>query len=555
MSLPAFSTQSELFSTAGLSGGLFAETDRFRLFAKLVYPRIAQVRSQLAAGYCLDNGRSAIEPVLLLGVSLLQYLEAIPDRQAVDLLRYHVGWNFALNRQVGDELFHPTTLVNFRQRLLEHELSAVAFQTVLDALIQAGLVARQSRQRLDSTQMFGRVSRMSRLDCVRESLELALRELEAVVKPESRPPFWVALWERYVESRVDYRCGSQTLARKLVEAGADAYPLLDWLRSQTQPEWAQGQQVQLLARVFAEQFDVVAGTASPQVKGKEQLDSGRVQNPHDPEATYSTKGKGEARKEHVGYKVQVAESVSEATLPAGQPTRNFITGITTHRAFESDEAGALKMQAEQAEMGLDKPPVQYVDGAYVSGQLLAAAAAEGRELMGPASGAAENGGRFTTEQFVVSVEQRKAVCPAGHTNTQCSRLKEGQSRKVVFRFEWSTLCVACPLRTQCVGPKQKHRTIEVSEHHSALQVRRLEQRTDAFKQRMKHRNGIEGTQSELVRGHGMRRARYRGLAKARLQNYFIGAACNVKRWIRQEVWKLKQAVSAGAAQVANATAG
>lgn len=556
MSLPTFSTQSELFSTAGLSGGLFAATDRYRLFGKLVYPRLAQVRSQLAASYCLDNGRSAVEPVLLLGVSLLQYLEAVPDRQAVDLLRYHVGWNFALNRQVGDELFHPTTLVNFRQRLLEHDLSAVAFQTVLEALIQAGLVARQSRQRLDSTQMFGRVSRMSRLDCVRESLRLALQELEGAVPLEARPLFWVALWERYVESQVDYRASTETLARKLVEAGADARQLLGWLQSQAQPQWAQGQPAQLLARVFGEQFEVVAGAARPQLKGKEQLNSDRVQNPHDPEATYATKGQGEQRKEHVGYKVQVAETVSEATLAAGEPTRNFIAGMTTHPAYQSDEAGALKMQAEQAVMGLDKPPVQYVDGAYVSGQQLAVAAAEGRELIGPASAAPDNnGGRLTTERFLVKVEERQAVCPAGHTNTQCSRLEEGQTRKVTFRFEWSTHCAACCLRQQCVGPKQKHRTIVVTEHHSALQVRRQEQRTEAFKQRMRHRNGIEGTQSELVRGHGLRRARYRGLAKAKLQNHFIGTACNVKRWIRREIWRLKQAVSVGAAQVASATAG
>jgi transposase len=66
----------------------------------------------------------ALEPVLLLGVSLLQYLEAIPDRQAVELLRYHAGWNFALNRQLGDEMFHPTTRVNFRQRLLDHDLNS-----------------------------------------------------------------------------------------------------------------------------------------------------------------------------------------------------------------------------------------------------------------------------------------------------------------------------------------------------------------------------------------------------------------------------------------------
>ena len=44
MSLPSFSTQSELFSIAGLSSHLFAETDRYRLFAKLVYPSLARAR-------------------------------------------------------------------------------------------------------------------------------------------------------------------------------------------------------------------------------------------------------------------------------------------------------------------------------------------------------------------------------------------------------------------------------------------------------------------------------------------------------------------------------
>ena len=71
---------------------------------------------------------------------------------------------------------------------------------------------------------------------------------------------------------------------------------------------------------------------------------------------------------------------------------------------------------------------------------------------------------------------------------------------------------------------------------------------------MKHRNAIEGTQSELVRAHGLRRARYRGLGKVKLQNYFIGAACNVKRWIRLEAWKLRQAMSVGAAEAASAAA-
>jgi hypothetical protein len=34
----------------------------------------------------------------------------------------------------------------------------------------------------------------------------------------------------------------------------------------------------------------------------------------------------------------------------------------------------------------------------------------------------------------------------------------------------------------------------------------------------------------------------RGLKKVTLQNYFIGAACNVKRWIRRLQWEIKQGV-------------
>jgi transposase len=546
MSLPAFSTQAELFSTAGLSGCLFGPTDRYRLFALKIYPVLVQARSQLQGCYCADNGRVALEPVLLLGVSLLQYLEAIPDRQAVELLRYHAGWNFALNRQLGDEMFHPTTLVNFRQRLLDHDLSQLGFTAVMEALIEAGLVARQSRQRLDSTQMFGRVSRMSRLDCVRESLRLALQELAQALKPEVRPGWWPSLWERYVDSQADYRAALETLARKMVEAGTDAQQLLGWLATPAAKEFAGGTQVQLLARVFGEQFEVVAGTGVAQPKTKEQLSSERVQNPHDPDATYAAKGTGQQKKEHVGYKVQVAETVNEAVLAPGEPTGNFISGILTHAARESDEEGALKMEQEQQDMGLDKPPVQYVDAAYISTQKLLEAAAAGRELIGPAPGAAsKDDPRFGTDHFNIRVEQRQAICPAGHQNSQCSRLEEQATGRVSYRFEWSTeACAQCPLRPQCLKADQKHRTLAVGEHHTILQERRREQKTQPFKQRMKHRNAIEGTQSELVRAHGLRRARYRSLAKVRLQNYFIGAACNVKRWLRRAAWELQSALTA-----------
>jgi hypothetical protein len=544
MSLPQFSAQAELFSTAAVAGTLFPANDRFRRFAQKIYPVLAQARPQLEKCYCATNGRVAVEPVWLLGVSLLQYLEAVPDRQAVELLRYHAGWSFALNRQIGDPKFHPTTLVNFRQRLLEHGQETLGFQMVLNALVEAGLVARKARQRLDSTQMFGRVSRMSRLECVRETMRLALNELGAQVPENERPQWWSMLWDRYVDTQTDYRASLEVLARKMTQAGQDAHQLLAWAKEDPESGWTQGREVQLLQRVFSEQFEFTS-PASPEPKTKEQLCSERVQNPHDPDATYASKGNGEHRKEHVGYKIQVAETVSEAMLAPGEPTRNFITGIVAHAARESDEEGALKMAAEQQAMGLEKPPVTYVDAAYISTEKLVAAASENRELIGPAPKCSSNNeGRFQSDAFQVQVEQRQATCPAGHQNSQCSRLVEKATSRVAYRFEWSnSTCRACSMRRQCINDKHQHRTLVVGENHTVLQARRNEQKTDAFKTRMKHRNAIEGTQSELVRAHGLRRARYRSLAKTRLQSYFSGAACNLKRWLRRMSWESQQALA------------
>ena len=538
MSLPAFSAQGSLFSTAALGGSLFSKEDRYRLFARLVYPQLMKARPQIEKAYSAD-GRTAIEPVLLLGVSLLQYFDGLPDRGAVDLLRYHAGWNFALNRQLGDALFHHTTLSKFRDRLEKHDLMAVGFAAILDGLVEAGLVSRRSRQRLDSTQVFGLVSKMSRVEAVRETLRLALEEMRPKLEEKDLAPDWKQWWERYVESKLDYKASSDKLAHKLEEAGTDVAAVLKWLGAQ--PQLAQGTQAKLLAQVYSEQFIVKDG--APKARGKGELDSDRVQNPHDPDATYAAKGQGAQQKSHVGYKAQVAETVGEARLEAGEPTRNFIAGIAIQKAHESDKAGKEQMAQEQAAMGLKPPPVEYVDGAYISAAALVEAAAQGVELIGPAQPAPKRQeDALGVEDFKVEVEQKQATCPAGKLSDQCSRLDGDKAPQVQFRFEWnSSTCDGCPLRARCLGGKQTHKTIVVGEHHSALQARRLEQKTEAFQARMRHRNAIEGTQSELVRAHGLRRARYRGLRKVRLQNYLAGAACNIKRWIRRQTWELAQA--------------
>jgi len=523
MSLPAMDSQPTLFgSIPALAGDLFAEDNRYRLFARKVWPVLAGTRAALEKCYCPDNGRPGIEPVVLVGVLVLQFLERLPDRQALEMVQYHLGWKLALNLELEAKAFHPTVLCYFRQRLVEHDQALVAFRAVLAALQEEGLVPKKTRQRLDSTHVIGLVARLSALECTRETLRLALEELARALPEAERPDFWPLLWERYVENKLDYKSAETVLQNKQRQAGRDICLLLQWL-DPLPVEVRAGRQVELLRKVFLEGYTLEESGEYEPVKVQV---SGAVQNPHDPQAQYSAKGKGKAQQQWVGYKVQVAESI-------GAPEAgNFLTSILTQEATQSDDAGLPATLKKQKEMGLEAPSELYVDGAYISAAALALAEKEERELLGPAQPSPHKENVFGAEQFEVKVEERRALCPAGQESTQCSRLEEKRRGKVSYRFEWSRHCHGCAVRDKCVGAGQKHRSLVVGPYHTLLQARRREQQSTAFRERMKTRNGIEGTQSELVRAHGLRRARYRGKAKVDLAHQFIGAACNIKRWLR-----------------------
>ena len=87
MSLPDFKPQTRLFGIYGPLGLELDPGDRYRLFTEKIYPLLVEGRGELEKGYCRDNGRPSVEPVLLLGVTLLQFMEKVPDREAVERLR------------------------------------------------------------------------------------------------------------------------------------------------------------------------------------------------------------------------------------------------------------------------------------------------------------------------------------------------------------------------------------------------------------------------------------------------------------------------------------
>ena len=166
--------------------------------------------------------------MILLGVLIFQFLERIAERQAAELVRCHLGWK--LSPEFGSELKGDSShdvKPYFRDRLLADGKADLAMRIISEGLEAAGLVKRRDKQRLDSTHILGAVARLSALECVRETLALALEESQPRLKAEALPEFWDLVWERYVESKLDYKSSEETLRAKQRQAG-DGLPAITW---------------------------------------------------------------------------------------------------------------------------------------------------------------------------------------------------------------------------------------------------------------------------------------------------------------------------------------
>jgi hypothetical protein len=147
MSVRLVDSQRSFYHTDYLCGDLFGPANRYRLFREKLWPKLLELAPKLEALYCEDNGRPAINPVLLCGVTLLQFMEKAADRGASGHVVYHLGWKYAMDLELDFEGFHPTVLVYFRDRLEQSKAERVIFDGIVKMLVELGLVKRKGKQR------------------------------------------------------------------------------------------------------------------------------------------------------------------------------------------------------------------------------------------------------------------------------------------------------------------------------------------------------------------------------------------------------------------------
>ena len=105
MSLPKLREQRTFLDSEQVLGRLVEMrsegAERFVFFAEQIWPALVQLRPPLERMYCAENGRPADEPVRMLGVSILQFMERLPDRQAAEACTWDGRWKLEVGAAHG----------------------------------------------------------------------------------------------------------------------------------------------------------------------------------------------------------------------------------------------------------------------------------------------------------------------------------------------------------------------------------------------------------------------------------------------------------------------
>jgi hypothetical protein len=495
--------------------------------------------------YCHDNGCPNKPVQTIVGVLILKDIEDLTDMQALGALDFDLRWHVALDLEPEEAHLCQKTLHNFRARIMADDRARVLFVDMVGKIL-AALGIDTSSQRLDSTHVVSNIARLTRLRLFCETMRVFLKELKRTSKRKYRS-VPEKLRTRYLKNDGEdssYDDARSTEARRrLAVCARDTWRLVDRFRKDR--VGSKLDSFALLKRLLDEQCEIVKKRQKPEsddadaregavpvvLNEAKKVASSSMQSPHDPDVTYNAhKGKG--------CEVQVAETTGNGDKP------EIITYADVTRSCESDEKATVPVVDDLAEREI-QPDELVADTNYGSTANAIELERRGTELVTPVAGphVAEDADaddedtkgadaqQIDKGAFDVDVKgERPARCPAG-----CDAIAEtveagtGKARLTFAPGD----CEACPLADRCPARRKKDgtRVLKTTLHDSVLARRRRHQQTEAFRERYAIRAGVEGTNSELKRKHGMGRLRVRGAKRVRLAVRLKALACNVKRMV------------------------
>jgi len=502
MTLGRSPTQADIFrSTASYCEGRVAPDSIYGLLHRecdRLFP------DELFADLFTDIGRRSVPPMIVAVVMVLQRLEGLSDREAVERFAYDVRWKYAAG---GLDFDHPgfshTVLVDMRARLARSAQPERIFERTRETALAAGLVGR--RRVLDSTPLYDAVATMDTVTLLRSGIRGLLRvarEREEALRGR------LTRDDDYATSGTPVCDWDDPAAREaLIEALArDATATLLALEgAPLEPPLAEA--ATLLATLLGQDLE---SDDEGTFRIARRVAPDRVISTVDPEARHGHKT---SARSFDGYKGHIAID----------PDSELVTAVSVTPGNSGDAAAAPELLGDDLEADDTEALTVYGDAAYGSGELLETLESAGADLRIKVQPPSAPGGRFSKADFAIDTEAGSVTCPAGRTATLRPR-----QRGAVAKF--GPTCASCPLMARCTTSKAGRRIV-VGPHEAVL-VRARQARHDPawLADYRATRPKVERKIGHLMRRrHGGRRARVRGRPKVEADLSLLAAAVNLAR--------------------------
>lgn len=500
-------------------------------FAREVLPVLIEIEPEFARFYDANRGAPGKSAAVMLGLNVLQDMFDLSDGETVEAFDFNVQWHYALETPPDRAHVCVKTLYNFRQFLEADDVTRRIFERATDRFIEKWNV-RTSHHRLDSTHILSNMAKLNRVGLFVRTIELFLKRLKRK-KPAAFEALPTRLRQRYLD-RDGYFADvkGSNAQRRLEQCAEDMWLLLERFRN-SKPI-ARLKAYKILARLFDEQCVVQAPegdqTARVAVKAPKEIASDSLQNPSDPDATYSAhKGKG--------YQAQIAETCHE------ENALQLIDYVETEGAHESDQHVPGRVHENLIERGLE-PKTTFVDAGYVSGGNILEAEGQGVDLQGPiAVGKKPAEDKTPLSDFEFNAARTRVErCPAGYEPIEHQDSKDGKTVNAYFDKD---VCERCARNASCRAQRPLGQwVLRFTAAAVAVAQRRIEQETPEFKTAYKIRSGIEATNSQLKNQRGMHRLRVRGSPAVALRVTFKSLAENCYRVVSHALKEVRKTQTA-----------
>ena len=459
---------------------------------------------QMVSHFTDGVGRPSKELYTVLGLLLLQQTMDLTDKAAIEQLAFNIQWHYALNLpEESDDAKYISekTLYTMRQVMIDNRLDEIMFDAIADKLAVVFGVDTNN-QRIDSVHIQSNMRKLGRIGIFSRTIFKFLVNL----KRHHR-----ILFDAIDEKIITRYWGKKALAafamvkpsqseKTLKTVSADLFDLIEQFKDQ--PKVCAMHSYKLMQRVLAEQCNLTGGSGKKKVSVKKpaEIPSDSLQNPSDPDATYSGH-KGQ------GYQVQVMETFSHCEdKQEKQQQLNLITHVNVQTACEHDSHALAPAIADTKVRGV-APEKLLADTLYGSDTNDRIAQVVNVELVAPTKkGRAK---QDLLSQFSFDEKGLVTQCPAGHRPDQTSPKTKRSNYGAGFGLQ---RCLACPLLSQCpVKPGKKKAYLRYSEKRYRLAKRRALEASEAFIDDYRWRAGVEATMSEFDRRTGVKKLRVRGM--------------------------------------------